>query len=542
MAQPETRYARSGDVHVAYQVHGEGPVDLVFVPGFVSNLAVMWEWPSYARFLTRLGTFSRVIHFDKRGTGLSDRVPDIPTIEQRMDDVRAVMDAAGSGSAVVFGISEGGPMALLFAAAHPERVRALVLFGSYACYSVYVLSPERMRRYMADIEAGWGTGVTLPYLAPAQAGDPELRAWWKRLEQLGASPAAALQVVRMNAEIDVRPVLPSIKVPTFVIHRTADPRVPVEAGRFLAATIPGARLVEVPGDAHPFSIGDADRVADEIEGFVTGVRPVPAGAVGDRRLAAVLVAELDGADRIAAALGDEVWAARMAGYRAELEAAVEAFRGRVSVAPGADGTCIALFDGPARAVRCGAALREGAERRLGCGLRCGVHVGEVAEPPGGPAEGGTALHTARRIAGAAKAGEVLVSGMVRDLVAGSGLRFRDRHVRLPGGPGAEAQRLQLLALAGDDRPRAASAGPPAPRRCAVATLPGGAQPARREVLRLIARGLSNPAIAASLSVSEHTVKAPGHEHPHQARLAEPRGGCGGGGARRPALSPCAPTG
>jgi len=503
MARPVTRYARSGDVHVAYQVHGDGPTDLVFVPGFVSNLDQQWDDPGAARLFARLGAFARVIRFDKRGTGLSDRLADIATLEQRMDDVRAVMDAAGCGSATIFGISEGGGMSVLFAAAHPARSRALVLYGAYASYARHVLSGERFARYLADIEAGWGTGISLRWLAPAQAADPQLRAAWARLEQHGASPRAALQVVRMNAEIDVTEVLPAIRVPTLVLHRRDDARVPLAGGRFLAERIPGARLVELAGDAHPPSLGDVDAIADEIEAFVTGVRPHATGAA-QSRLGSVLAIALAGGARGAADLGDQAWSNRLGAFRDAVAATIEAFHGQALGPPvGGDGSGLFVFDGPARAVRCAATLRELAERSLGAPLRCGVHVGEVAADASG-AQGGLALHVAGSVAALARPGEVLVTGTVRDLVAGAGLRFRERDLRLPTAE-AGGLRLPLLALAADER-----AAPAAPAGEASAGAPLAAlaelSPREREVLRLMAQGLSNPAIAASLSLSEHTVK------------------------------------
>ncbi len=498
MIRPETHYARSGDVHVAYQVHGGGAVDLVFVPGFVSNLDQQWDDPGYARLLTRLGAFARVIRFDKRGTGLSDRLADIPALEQRMDDVRAVMDAAGSGSAVVFGISEGGCMSAAFAATHPARVSALILYGAYASYSAFVLSGARLQRYLADIEAGWGSGISLRWLAPEQAEDPALRASWARVEQHGASPRAALQVVQTNASLDVRDVLPAIHVPTLVLHRRDDARVPVEAARFLAARIPAARLVELAGDAHPITIGDVDGAADEIEAFVTGVRP-GARHDGETRLASILAVELAEAGRAAAAAGDMAWAAGLEALRGATAEALERHRGRpLGPTLGADGAGLALFDGPARAVRCALMLAEAASRLAGVGLRCGVHVGEVALAAS--SEAGLAVQVARRVAGLARPGEVLVTGTVRDLSAGAGLRFRERELRLPLGE-TGGMRLPLLACAGDEK-----AAPSARQGAAAMPLPATLSEREQEVLRLMAQGLSNAKIAERLRLSEHTIK------------------------------------
>lgn len=491
--RPETRYARSGDVHVAFQVHGHGPVDIVVVPGFVSNVDLVWEMPGSARLLTRLGAFARVIHFDKRGTGLSDRLGGIASLEQRMDDLRAVMDAAGSERAVIFGSSEGGGMSALFAAAHPTRVRALVLYGAYASYSAHVLSGARLARYLADIEAGWGSGVTLRWLAPRWADRPDIRAAWARLEQHGASPHAALQVVAMNARIDVREVLPTIRVPTLVLHRKDDMRVPFAAGRFLAEHIPGARLVPLEGDAHPPGLGDVDAIADEIEAFVTGVRPHPPLAT-EARLAAILATE-------PASAGVAGSAASLEPYRAAVEEALTRFGGRsLGPAVSPEASSLAAFDGPARAVRAAAALAAAAETLLGVRLKAGVHVGEVDVTEEDATAGGLALRVARAIARHARAGEILVSSTVRDLVAGAGLRLREHELRLPLTETGGA-RLTLLAYAGEDRESAAPAD-----AGDVGSALTELSPREREVLRRVAAGLSNPAIAAALGLSEHTVK------------------------------------
>src|ERR1700674_2663391 len=283
MKPPETRYARSGDVRIAYQVVGHGPLDVVFVPGFLSNLEVHWEDPGYSLLLRRLATFARLILLDKRGTGLSDRVDnrDLPSLETRMDDVRAVMDAAGSGRAVLLGASEGAPMSILFAATYPERTRALVLYGGYANFHTPVMGPAAF--------------------APGRVEDAHFKAWWARFERLSVSPSAAVALARMNAQIDVRHALASIRVPTLVIHRTHDARVKLAGGRYLAQKIGGARFIEVPGRDHPIWTGDIDAVVDKIEEFLTGERPAPNH---DRVLATLVVARLGGAARSAAFAGD----------------------------------------------------------------------------------------------------------------------------------------------------------------------------------------------------------------------------------------------
>jgi pimeloyl-ACP methyl ester carboxylesterase len=352
---PETRYATSGDVHIAYQVIGNGPIDLVFVPGYISNLEVHWDDPGFSHLLFRLAGFSRVITFDKRGTGLSDPVSELPNLEQRMDDVRAVMDAVGSKRAALLGASEGGPMSILFAATYPKRTRALVLYGSYAHFHSWVLPPQRLEGFVARITQSWGTGESASAFAPEAAKTQRFHDWWARYERLGASPAAAVALARMNAAIDVRPVLSAIRVPTLVIHRRDDARVNFAGGRYLAEHIAGARFVELPGRDHPIWTGDCDAVIDQIEEFLTGIKPRPDH---DRVLATIVAIDIADAARHAAFNGDQKWLDLVQRYRAHVEAEVGRHRGHaIGMRP--DGT-IASFDGPARAVRFAIAVRAAA--------------------------------------------------------------------------------------------------------------------------------------------------------------------------------------
>src|SRR5258707_840111 len=300
MATPVTRYAKSGDVHIAYQVFGSGPIDLVFVPGFVSHIEAYWDHPDLARWLLRLANFARVATFDKRGTGLSDRVSELPSFDLRMDDARAVMDAVGMERAALLGVSEGGPLATLFAATYPQRCQALVLYGTFARSSW--ITPEGLEAFLGYIEKAWGSGRSLPMWAPSHRDDPALKQWWGRFERLGASPSAVLAVVRMISQIDISDILSSVRVPTLVIHCTGDTLISIEHGRFLAEHIPGARLLELPGDDHLFFIHE--QVVDAIEEFLTGSI---SAAEGDRVLATVLFTDIVGSTARAEQLGDQRW-------------------------------------------------------------------------------------------------------------------------------------------------------------------------------------------------------------------------------------------
>jgi pimeloyl-ACP methyl ester carboxylesterase len=441
---PETRYARSGNVNIAYQVVGEGTFDLVYVPGWVSNIEMMWEEPSLALFLRRLASFSRLVLFDKRGTGLSDRVAndELPTLEQRMDDLRAVMDEVRSERAVLFGHSEGGNMCLLFAATHPERTIALITIGIYAKRLrsddyPWAPTPEEREAEAVELEKGWGTAVDLGYYAPSRVGDERFRSHLAAYLRRSASPGAAAALLRMNSNIDVRDVLPTIRVPTLVMHETGDRDVHVEEGRYIASRIPGATFVELPGDDHLFWVAHADAVADEIEAFLTGVRPLPQP---DRVLATVLFTDVVGSTEKAVALGDRRWKALLESHDAIAAREIERFRGERVKATG-DGV-LATFDGPARALRCAVAMGE-AVRGIGLELRAGLHTGECELRPADVA--GIAVHTAARIAALAGPGEILASSTVKDLVAGSGIEFEDRGVHeLKGVPGG----WRLFAVSG----------------------------------------------------------------------------------------------
>ncbi len=444
MQVPETRYARSGEVHIAYQVLGEGPVDLVFVPGFVSNVEAAWTSPPRADFFRRLASFSRLILFDKRGTGMSDRTSQIFTLEQRMEDVLAVMDAAGSKRAALFGLSEGGPMSFLFAASYPQRTRALILYGSYAKRSSasdypYGWEPDKWDAVLANIERNWGTpqGIDLNMWAPSIAGDEQRASATAAYFRAAASPGAALAVMKMNREIDVRDILPSIRVPTLILHRTGERVIDVENARYMASRIPGATLVELRGIDHIPWAADIEPLVQEVEEFLTGERHV---VESERVLATVQFTDIVQSTERAAALGDRKWRELLEGFQSLVRLELSRFRGR-EIDTAGDGF-LASFDGPARAIRCAAAVRERA-RSQGIEIRAGVHTGECEII--GDKLGGIAVHTGSRVAGKAQPGEIMVSQTVKDLVAGSGLAFAERGLHtLKGVPGE----WRLYAFAG----------------------------------------------------------------------------------------------
>jgi class 3 adenylate cyclase len=431
----ETRYAKSGGINIAYQVLGDGPIDLVAIPIWLSHLEAAWDEPSLARFYRRLASFSRLILFDKRGTGLSDRVPDaeLPTLEERMDDVRAVMSAAGCERAALFGMYDGATMAALFAATYPERTSALATFSMFAKRMhapdhPWGVTVERRQRLLDAIEQGWGGAVRIEDIAPSVAHDDRFRRWWAGYLRLAGSPGAALAMARMNSEIDIRSILPAIRVPTLVLHRTGDRRVEIGEARYIASMIPDARLVELPGEDHLPWVGDADAVLDEVEEFVTG-------GLGrfesDRRLATLVFTDIAGSTERAVALGDRRWGTLLGQHNVVARRQMERFGGR-TIASAGDGI-FAAFDGPARAIRGACATRD-ALQGLGLDVRAGVHTGEVEIM--GANLGGIAVHIGSRVMSQAGAGEVLVSSTVKELVVGSGIAFDDRGPHeLKGVPG-----------------------------------------------------------------------------------------------------------
>jgi len=441
MTPPETRYARSGDIRIAYQVVGNGPFDLVYVPGYVSNMDLYWDGPAWSHFFSRLAAFSRLILFDKRSTGLSDRMAGVATLEERMDDVRAVMDAAHSEKAAFYGVSEGGPMALLFTATYPDRTRALVLYGSYACHPS-TLSAENIDQHIATIDRAWGTGeYTAQGFCARTAADETFWRSLARFERQGASPSAAATIVKMQFETDARHILPTIRVPALVLHRIGDPRITVDAGRYLAAHIPGAKYLELPGIDHNFLLtGErdmADRVADEIEEFLTGSRGSDVEI--DRVLSTVLFTDIVESTKRAAELGDRQWRALLDRHDETVRHQLARFRGN-EVKNLGDGF-LATFDGPARAVRCAASISE-LVRPLGIMVRSGLHTGEIELKRDDVT--GIAVHIAARVAAEAGAGETVVSSTVRDLVAGSGLRFEDRGIHALKGLPEEVRLYRVL--------------------------------------------------------------------------------------------------
>lgn len=428
MSTPPTQYAKSGDASIAYQVLGDGPIDLVLVLGFATHLELQWESPAFARFFERIASFSRLIIFDKRGTGLSDPVSEVPTLEQRVDDVRAVMDSAGLERAALFGASEGGPMSVLFAATHPDRASALVLYGAMARTTEapdypWASPAQALREAGAEFIAPyWGREAEgiVELFAPSLAGDPEAISHTARMERTAASPSMVEQIFEMFLDIDVRAILPTISVPTLVLHRRGDRVVNWRAGSDLAEHIPGARYVELPGIDHSPWAGDTEALLGEIEEFLTGARTAPEP---NRVLATVMFTDIVASTERAAELGDARWRELLSTHDTTVRQELARFRGRQVKTMG-DGS-LATFDGPARAIRCGHAIAE-ATRSLDLDVRVGMHCGEVELINGDI--GGIAVHIAARVGALAAAGEVLVSSTVKDLVAGSGIRFVDRGV------------------------------------------------------------------------------------------------------------------
>ena len=440
---PTTRYAKSGDLHIAYQVFGDGPFDLVYAPGFISHVEMNWELPFWATMFRHLSRFCRVIIFDKRGTGLSDRAAGWPTLEERMDDIRAVMDAAGSERAALWGVSEGGPMCMVFAALYPERTAALVLRGTGPRFGSgpdwpWGWSPEAAAPMLDGAESSWGSGEVLSWFVQGLADDPRIQETTGRFERFAASPGAARRLLEMNLHIDIRSVLPTISSPTLVLHRTGDYIVPVEAARYTAEHIRAATFVELPGDFHLSARpGEEDDAMDAVEQFLTGTR---SEHDVDRVLTTVLFTDIVGSTERASALGDRAWRDVLDLHDGMVRREIGRFGGREIKTLG-DGF-LAAFDGPGRAVRCARAITDEA-RRVGVEVRSGLHSGECEVR--GSDLAGIAVHIGARVGGLAQPGEVLVSTTVKDLVIGSGISFEDRgtHV-LKGIPDA----WQVYSVAG----------------------------------------------------------------------------------------------
>lgn len=417
---PDIRYAVNGDVHLAYQTAGGGPPDLLFIWGPYSNIEVIWEHPPARRTLERFTSFSRLIQFDRRGTGLSDRAVALPTLEEQMDDVVAVLDAVGSEKAVLLGGGDAAMMTTLFAASHPERTSALVLSDGRVRVTAsddfpWAFAPDEWLSLRALVADAWGQGISQIVAAPSTMGDETVRRFWARLERHSLGPGDVTRMFDLIASTDVRPVLSTIQVPTLVMHRTGDQFSSVEQGRYLAEHIPGARLVELAGEDHAGWEGDADAGNDAIEEFITGHRPV---REPDRVLATVLFTDIVGSTERARELGDRRWRELLDRHDELAGAALERHQGRLVKTTG-DGL-LATFDGPARAIRCASTLRQ----VLPVPIRAGLHTGEVELR--GDDVGGIAVHIGARVASVAESGEVLVSRTVKDLVAGSGIAFTDR--------------------------------------------------------------------------------------------------------------------
>jgi pimeloyl-ACP methyl ester carboxylesterase len=430
---PRTRYALSGDAHIAYQVFGEGDIDLVFIPGFVSNVEHYWAMPRVPDLLERMGSFARVVMFDKRGTGLSDPVASPPPLEQRMDDMQAVMDAAGIERAALFGISEGGPASVLFAATYPERTNALVLYGSTPRFRTdddisWGATDEEMQYVLSEASTRWGEGALLAAFAPSMADDPAMEEVWGRFQRAGASPAMGCAVLAALFKIDVRDILHTIQVPTLILHRTGDLIAPVEGARLMAERIPNARYVEFEGNDHVPFTGDFEPVMDEMEEFLTGTRR-PRQL--DRVLATVMFTDIVNSTRQAAEAGDRGWRELLERHDELTRRQLDRFRGREVKTLG-DGF-LATFDGPARAIECACAITDGV-RPIGLEVRAGLHTGECELA--GEDVRGMAVNIGARIGAIAQPNEVLVSSTVKDLVVGADLEFDDRgEHELKGVPG-----------------------------------------------------------------------------------------------------------
>ena len=416
----EVRYARSGTVHIAYQVVGDGPIDLVLVPGWVSNIDVFWEEPALARFLRRLASFTRLILFDKRGTGLSDRVTDTPSLEERMDDVRAVMDAVGSERAALLGYSEGGVMCLMFAAMYPERTRALITMGCYtrrfrADDYPYGLTREESEVFIGQLEREWGGVFALEDRAPSRVADPLFREWWARMLRMSASPTAAAALTRANRSMDVRAVLPSIRVPTLLLHARGDRTLEVGHSEYMAERIAGAKLVVVEGNDHLPWLDCGDAFVEEVRAFISDT-PVP--TVADRVVSTILFTDIVDSTGMLAEIGDHQWGDVLEQHNDVVRRELTAFGGRELNTTG-DGFIVA-FNSPAQAIRCAQGTRA-ALGRIGLEIRAGLHTGECEEQHGELV--GLAVHIASRIADIARPRCILVSRTVRDLVTGSGIAF-----------------------------------------------------------------------------------------------------------------------